>query len=599
MILKRTYALLSGRERFNFLLLIGLTVLMAILEMAAIGSVSPLLMVMANPEKIQRVAALSWLYAQLGFANSASFMIFLAVVAIAITFTTQCVAAIYTWVQVSYLQRRMYALTLRLVAHYLRQPYVFFLNRNSSDLSKNILVEARRVVSDVLTPLLGLIANVISTIAILLLLLAINLKITLISIAIFGGGYALVYALSRGEVLRLGRQHLSANKQRFKHVSEAFSGIKEIKLLGNERTMLSLFSVPAAEIEQVAVRIALIKQLPKHALHLIAFSGVIAIAILLIISRKGGMSSALPTLGVFAFASFRLMPKLQGVFTALTTIRHAAPVINSVYEELAGEGESAAFPRTATLGRPRTVTFNESLVLTDIRYSYPSAKVPSLRGVSLTIPANETIGFMGHTGSGKSTLADIILGLLSPQQGQITVDGQVLDRDNIRSWMDHIGYVPQHMFLADESVARNIAFGVPLKLIDHDSVRWAARIAKIDDFITQELSKGYDTEVGERGIRLSGGQRQRIGIARALYRNPRLLLLDEATSALDSLTEKAVMDDINKLAGSRTIIIIAHRLSTLHACSQIYELRSGKIARSGKYDDLFGSHHHGPRHAAG
>lgn len=586
-ILKRMYALLTGRERYQLLFLLGLTVLLAAMELAAIGSVSPLLMVMADTGKIQSVAILSWIYSTLGFVDSRSFLIFLACAAIAITFVTQIMAAAYTWAQVRFLQRRMYALTLRLMSHYLHQPYAFFLNRNSSDLSKNILVEAQQVISEVLTPLIGLIASVISTLAILGLLLFIDTTITLLAILIFGGGYGLVYILSRRHLFRLGKKRLAANKQRFKYSTEAFSGIKEIKILGSERSMLSMFKVPAAEMERVAIMVALIRQLPKYALHLITFSGVISIAIVLVINHQGDLSTVLPTLGIFAFASFRLMPRFQGMFTAVTKMLHAAPVVNKVFEELSEGNSLRPAQRHLFNVQQQPLALKHELVLHDIQYTYPGARKPALKHISLTLPANETIGFMGPTGSGKSTLADILLGLLDPQQGQITVDGQVLDANNVRAWMEQIGYVPQHIFLADDSVERNIAFGVPPHRIDHEAVRWAARIANIDDFITQDMPAGYATAVGDRGIRLSGGQRQRIGIARALYRNPGLLLLDEATSALDTITESAVMEAINALAGSRTIIVIAHRISTLAACSQIYELHSGKITRAGSYAELF------------
>jgi ABC-type multidrug transport system fused ATPase/permease subunit len=304
-------------------------------------------------------------------------------------------------------------------------------------------------------------------------------------------------------------------------------------------------------------------------------------------SQGGGFENTLPIVALYAFVGYRLMPALQQIYGAVTYLRFAGPAINILHADLI-----SLHKIDSQEANVKPMIFNQAITLTNIVYSYPNAPQSTLKGINLSIPARSTIAFVGTTGSGKTTSVDVILGLLEPQEGSLKVDGQVISDANRRQWQSTIGYVPQQIYLSDDTVVANIAFGVSLKDVDLKAVERAAMVANLHDFVTNTLPQGYSTKVGERGVRLSGGQRQRIGIARALYHNPQVLILDEATSALDGLTEQAVMDAVNNLGHEMTIILIAHRLSTVRQCDQIFVLESGKVGAAGTYEELISSSQH-------
>ena len=296
--------------------------------------------------------------------------------------------------------------------------------------------------------------------------------------------------------------------------------------------------------------------------------------------NSGGFNNALPVISLYVFAGYRLMPALQQIYYALTQITFVSPSLDKIYEDLKDLNKT-------NLSQDQTIqSINESIDLKNINYNYPNAEKKILKNINLSIKAKTTTGIVGATGSGKTTTVDIILGLLEPQEGTLEVDGNVITNKNLRSWQSLIGYVPQHIYLADDTIAANIAFGKDLKDIDPQNIERTAKIANLHKFIIDELPKKYETIIGERGVRLSGGQRQRIGIARALYNNPKLLILDEGTSALDNYTEKAVMDAVNNLPKEMTIIIITHRLDTIKNCDVIFKLDKGKLIGQGTFDEL-------------
>ena len=297
-------------------------------------------------------------------------------------------------------------------------------------------------------------------------------------------------------------------------------------------------------------------------------------------SQSGTFIEALPIISVFAFAGYRLMPALQQIYVSLSQLRYIGSSLDTLYEDL--KSFNIDYQNTYT----NSLALNKEIVLKNIEYSYPNSSRLALKNISITVPANNTVGIVGATGSGKTTLVDIILGLFETQNGTLEIDGQIINKQNCKNWQKSIGYVPQQIFLADDTVAANIAFGVDPKNIDIQNVERAAKIANLHEFVTNELPNKYNTTIGERGIRLSGGQCQRIGIARALYHNPKVLILDEATSSLDNLTEQAVMEAVNNIGKNLTIIIIAHRLSTVKNCDIIFLLDKGELKGQGKFDEL-------------
>ena len=325
--------------------------------------------------------------------------------------------------------------------------------------------------------------------------------------------------------------------------------------------------------------------MPTYVLEVVAFGGILCI-VLYFLAREEGLAQLLPMLAVFVFAARRIMPALQTIFSDITTLRYNAATLDVLHADFV---KTAGFENIFGDLDVKPLLFKKSLRLQDVSFCYPGCDELIISDLSLEIQANTTIGFVGFTGSGKTTLIDIIIGMLVPRSGSIFVDGVPIDENKRVSWQRNLGYVPQHIYLSDDTVARNIAFGIPDEHIDMDRVIRAARVANIAEFIEKNLLSGYDTLIGERGVRLSGGQRQRLGIARALYHDPDVLVLDEATSALDGITEEAVMDSIRALAKRKTIIMIAHRITTVKDCDMIYLMEDGHIIAKGTYAELMDS----------
>ena len=374
-------------------------------------------------------------------------------------------------------------------------------------------------------------------------------------------------------------------------MSEAFGGIKQVKLRGSEDSFLGQFDPPSKRYARLQGSYRVVRKSPRYVLEAVAFGGIILIAIYLIAVQES-IQQVIPMLGLYAFAGYRLMPALQKAFSGIASARFNSAALKALHRDLRQRAEEKTAPaeRRDPPGAP--LTLDDRLVLDGVTFTYPEADEPAIQDLSLHVPSHTTVGFVGKTGSGKTTAVDLILGLLRPQAGTIAVDGTPLRDDTItiQRWQRNIGYVPQQTFLADDTIARNIAFGVPPDEIDRAAVRDAARRAHIHDFVTQELPDGWETIVGERGVKLSGGQRQRVSIARALYHRPSVLVFDEATSALDQATEASVMEAIYELDDNHTILVIAHRLSTVEKADNIIMLEQGRKVGEGTYDQLAHEH---------
>jgi ATP-binding cassette, subfamily B, bacterial PglK len=398
---------------------------------------------------------------------------------------------------------------------------------------------------------------------------------------VFGILYGSIYGLLRKRLTRLGSMRNLANSIRFKTLSEVFSGIKDVKLGGYEQVFLKKYDDQAKIFASAQSSAAIAGQLPKYALEAIAFGGVVAVCLFLMRSARG-LEEALPMLALYALAGYRMMPALQHTYAQLALLRFSDKALDALCEDL------SAVEKTRTTASARgELTLRQSIEFDRVCYRYPGSTRKILDEVSLRIPARSTVGLVGSTGSGKTTTVDILLGLLLPATGKLLVDGVALSPLNLRTWQSMIGYVPQHIYLTDDTVAANIAFGVDSPgEIDSDALIQAAKAARIYEFIVNELPEGFDTMIGERGVRLSGGQKQRLGIARALFRKPQVLILDEATSALDTVTERSVMDEIYALSTELTIVLIAHRLSTVKHCDRIFLLNAGQCVAQGSYDEL-------------
>ena len=580
---RQLFALLDRAERRQFYLLFALVTLMAMIDLVGVAAVLPFLAVATDPEVVRQNAMLAALYAASGVTTDRGFLLLLGVLVLGFILTGLVVKLVGQYQIIRFGHGRNHSFSRRLLAHYLDQPYAWHLSRNSAGLGAAILSECDRVVGFALLPALKLLAQSVTLVFLIGFLVMVSPGVALAAALGIGGTYGLIFVFVRKRLTRLGGRQALANAGRYRVAQEAFGGIKDVKLMGLEARYGSTYDAPSRELVETATMSQTIGELPRFLLEAIAFGGLVLIILGLLIVQEARLADVLPTLGVFGFAVLKIFPAIQQIYHALTQMRFAAPVLTKLHDELRGSVPAAASVDSAVVA-PLPVT--RVLALEDLRFAYPAAGRAALDGLSLSIKANTTVGIVGGTGAGKTTAVDLILGLLTPDSGRITVDGTPLGPDTLRAWQNAIGYVPQQIFLTDDTVAANIAFGLPPEARDPAAIERAARLAELHDFVIRDLPQGYDTEVGERGVRLSGGQRQRIGIARALYHDPAVLILDEATSALDNLTERAVMDAVRNLAHAKTIIMIAHRLTTVRACDTIFLIEYGKLVAEGTFDAL-------------
>jgi ABC-type bacteriocin/lantibiotic exporter with double-glycine peptidase domain len=579
---RKIFSLLDRAHRAKVFFIILLMIATAVAQTAGVGSIMPFLAVLADPTVIQRNEWLQAAYRILGFQTTDAFLYFIGVAAFIMFVTGSAMQALNHWVITRFAMMQQYHLSRRLMEDYLCRPYSFFLTRNSGDLSKRVLQEANQAVMGGVLPLMRLFSFVLLALMITMLLIVANPTLAVAVALGLSVGYGLIFLVSRKWLSNMGEARVQANRLRFTAAAEAFAGAKEIRLLGREFDYLERYRRPSKQMANYEANANIIEHLPQYAVEAIAFGGVLLMVLYLM--SQGGIAHALPLIGLYGLAGKQLIPAFQKIFGTFTMIRFNIPTVDSILADLGRREGSVALHRVDR-AMPRLFP-KVQITLEGLAYRYPGTEALALDDLDLVIPANSTIGIIGSSGSGKSTLIDIILGLLEPESGRIKIDDELLTPELMRQWQSAIGYVPQHIFLSDANIAANIALGVPEEQIDHAAVEHAARLANLHDFVTAQLPEGYDTLVGERGVRLSGGQRQRIGIARALYRDPQVLLFDEATSALDNATERAVMEAIHRLAGTKTILLVAHRLSTVKPCDQIVVMHQGQIVEQGNWSDL-------------
>jgi ABC-type multidrug transport system fused ATPase/permease subunit len=553
--------------------------LMGIFEVAGVTSIAPFIAVISNPEIINENPYLFKFYQITNVKNREEFVIILGVSFVALTLLSGSYRAFMYWRMVKFTQMQNLRLKTRLMKQYIEKPYSYHLKKNSSEVAKNIMTEVDRGVGGVVLELMQVISKIVVVLFIFLVLLLVEPYIAIITTLILGLSYGLVYKVFKKRIEDIGIRNTHLSFIIYKMINEITSGIRDIKLRGSEKNFVTNFSSPVKESANYHVEYALTASLPRYLLEIIAFGGITVVAIILFLD-SGDTSKTIPVMSLYAMAGYRLMPALQQIYSGVTTIKYNFHSIDVLSSDLK-EGDCNKTRKTDV----GMLKFNNKLEISGLNFCYDESKKTILKDVNLTILNNTTVGFVGSTGSGKTTLIDIILGLFFQNSGDIEVDGVKVSKHNISAWQKNLGYVPQSIYLIDDTIAKNIAFAVPDNKINIENIKKVAKIAHLEDFINS-LPDKYDTKVGERGVRLSGGQRQRIGIARALYYNPNVLILDEATSALDGVTENAIMDAIHDLSHHKTIIIIAHRLSTVKECDKIYIINNGSILDSGTYQQL-------------
>jgi ABC-type multidrug transport system fused ATPase/permease subunit len=581
-IFKKLLFLISFHERKHLFMLFILSIISSLLDIMGVASIVPFIAVLSNPSFIETNSILITLFKifnTFGITTIQEFFFTLGALVFLLLITSLVVKAFLNYLQTHFVQMLQFSIGKRLIEGYLCQPYSWFLSMHSADIGKTILSEVAQIIEYGFRPFITLISSSLLTILLITLLIIFEPKIALTVGLSIGLTYVLIFYFVKKYLNRSGKKRLIYNQLRFTSVSEVFGAAKEVKIGGLEQAYINNFSNSAKIFARSQVSAEIISLLPRYILEAIAFGGVLLI-LLYSIAKTGSIIDALPIISLFVFAGYRLMPTIQQIYTSCTQLTFVGPSLNKLYDSLKNLKPFYQNQDLSILPSNKTITLN------NIYYTYPNSTRTVLKDINLTIPAKSTVGFIGTTGSGKTTTADIILGLLEPQKGTLEVDEKVITRLNLRSWQKSIGYVPQHIYLSDDTVAANIAFGVESKDIDQNMVEKVAKIVSLHEFIFNELPKQYLTTIGERGVRLSGGQRQRIGIARALYRNPKVLILDEATNALDPQTEQIVMDAINNLNKDITIIIIAHRLNTISNCDSIFIFSKGQLIKQGSPKEL-------------
>ncbi|SFU33747.1 ABC transporter ATP-binding protein [Halomonas korlensis] len=579
---KQLYRLLTGEQRRRLLRLQFLVVIMAFAELASIAAIGPFMAVVGDMSRLEGDGLLGDFYRWYGADDPTTFLFWIGLGVLGVLALAAMISIFITWRLSLYSQQVGAELSTRLFKHYMQQDWLYHASGSSSELTSKIAQECRRISDNVLTPLMQMNAKMVMALVITIAIFLFNPWVALSGVVVFGTVYWGLYRTVRRKLSSNGNVVSATNSLRFKLMNEGFGGIKDTLLLARQDEFNRRFEKTSRQLGRAKGTTKALSQAPRYLMELVAFGAVIMLVLYLLVSHQGNLGTILPILSVYAMAGFKLLPAFQQIYSSLAMVRGNIASFNSLQGDLAASQETTDDKPVQQTGKwvPQQV-----IRLDNVTFCYPGKEEAALENLNMTIPVNGTIGLVGASGSGKSTAIDVLLGLIEPNQGQLTLDGQPVTAERRRAWQNTVGFVPQSIFLADASIRENIAFGLPPEHIDAVKVQRAAQMAHLDDLL-ERLPEGLETRVGERGIQLSGGQRQRIGIARALYDNAEVLVLDEATSALDGITERLVMDAIHDFSGKKTIIMIAHRLATVKACGCIYLMEEGHVIDSGTYDEL-------------
>lgn len=582
-IIKQLFSLLSDKQVKQFYLLQVLVVVMAFTELLGIASIAPFMALVGDISILEKSNVFAELYQISGLTDPMDFVFYTGLLVLVALTVSTLVSMFTIWKLAHYGTSVGVEIADRLYAYYMQEEWQFHASGSSAQLTKQVSTEAMRITNGIVQPLMQMNAKVVLAVLISVSILIYNPVIAIVGLLIFAFAYFLLYKLVRNKLVSNGKKISEVSTTRFRLMNEGFGGIKDVLLLNRSHDFVKHFEKSGKIYARALGLNSGISQVPRYFMELIAFGSMIGLVLLLIKLHEGNLGAVLPILAVYALAAFKLLPALQQIYSSVAQIKGNLAAFEAVEEDL-----RKSLNQNNSISKdilPRRIELKEKITLSSIQFSYPGKPKPAVNGVTMTIPANSVVGLVGSTGSGKSTLIDLLLGLLTPQSGNLCIDDTCITPEKKRAWQNTLGFVPQSIFLSEGTIAENIAFGLPTKDIDLKQVHKTLELAHLTELVEQ-LPDGVNTKVGERGVQLSGGQRQRIGIARALYHEAEVLVFDEATSALDGITEKIIMDAIHDFNGQKTIIMIAHRLKTVQKCDIIYLMDQGKIVDQGSYQEL-------------
>ena len=581
-IIRKFLYILPKRDPIKIVVLFIMMMVAAALEVLGIGMIPAFVAIVASPERVLEYEPIQPLLAYLNITTARELLIWGSGALLGSFILKGSYRLFFNYFQARYTYNRRYQISHRLMSAYMQAPYTFHLERNTAELLRNITQEVTILIGNVLTMLLDICKQSVITISILLFLFIAEPFVTILVIAFSGIASGTFLILTRKKVKAYGKREQEHRREMIKAVNQGLGGIKDARVLNREAEFIEKFRIEARNSTRLLTYMNYTKKIPQPLIETTAVLAMLLIASFLVWQGRP-MTSIIPIMTLFAVAIVRLMPAVKSLTSDYTHLIYNIVSLDPIYSDLKELDESSSkFKAERKASRP--LKLERLIEAKSVEYSYPNSDEQALRGVSFEIPKGHAVGFVGESGAGKTTVVDLLLGLMEPSAGEILVDGKNI-HENLSAWQQNIGYIPQSIYLADETLRSNIAFGLPDEEIDDENVLKALELAQLKDLIDR-LPEGLDTILGENGTRLSGGQRQRVGIARALYHEPEVLVMDEATSALDNLTEKEITKAIEALKGDRTVIMIAHRLTTVENCDLLYLMKDGKITDSGTYSDL-------------
>ncbi|WP_234571651.1 ABC transporter ATP-binding protein [Rhodohalobacter sp. 614A] len=584
--LKKIYSLFSRKDRIKFLILFVLMLIASFFEVLGIGMIPAFVVTMAEPEKILNMQYIGSILTYLGITTRESLIFSGAFTLLLVYILKNVYLTYFNYLRQKFVYRRKIYLQNRIFKAYMTAPYTFYLNKNSAELLRNVRSEVSSLITGTIFPVFDITLNVIMFFLIIAGLLYLEPLITVITIFIMGGcGYTFL-RITQKKTLESGKTQRLARGDMNRMVLQGLGGFKDSRVLNREKLFLQQYDKFAKRNMTASIYQSVVKSLPKPIIETLLVVGILTIT-LIMVSEGRDFSGIITILTLFGVAAVKLMPIFNNLIQQITTIRYSAYSVYAIFDDIELLENKYKDFRDKILKSAEKLNLEKEIELDNVSYRYPNSDEYAVKDISLKIPKGSAVAFVGESGAGKTTLVDVILGLLTPETGAIYVDGANIE-NNLRGWMKNIGYIQQSNYLMDERIFRNIAFGIPDDEVDKEKLNEAIEAAQLKELI-ERLPKGLRTRVGERGVRLSGGQQQRIAIARALYNDPQVLVMDEATSALDNITEKYVIEAIERLRGDRTIIMIAHRLTTVRNCDVIYMLNEGEIIAKGTYDELLES----------